>query len=1027
LLSDTDSNQNVPLPHQPTAPRRKVYSAKLDLSPDLTLSLFSIPELELGNDERHAVKELLTQLVDDGGEESEVKVSYISSGQWKEHSTNGVLFQGLDALRVLTELPEELENSGSDSLRGLVEITKFLLEILCKGQALPVLSESPSTDGLKLSIRWEVAFSNDSMREKFRTIASSLPPILTRTHLTPESYLQEFLQKSATLLCRTFTKSLTKEDPQYDGLRDGRLEKISEAFLLALEREFVDPPIVGNQLRRTLQEFQTWGRRYRLSSERPELTLHLKLREPKKGSEFWKLEPGLGVRLLPEKYLLASVLKEGETGVLGRYGYASVELDEMMLLMLTQQLEIFPLLSKTMSKEFASECNLLADEAYDFLTVRADELIKAGVVLDLPSWWQTSRSELSLSLKLSAQDASTAPQSAKPSTFGLAAIVDFEWNVALDGEELTQDEFELIVQTKKPLVFIRGRWVEINSKRMENTSRLLSPQKRKGQMRLVDALRQSNQLEEEGYLPVKRLQAEGWLAPLVNGETTSIPRRDQPKEFLGELREYQRQGLDWMKFLSDAGVGGCLADDMGLGKTVQFLALLLAEREEAVVNNETLLPTLLVVPMSILGNWVREVEKFAPSIKTLLHHGAERMMGGKFREEASKANLVLTTYALANRDEELLRGVDWHRVTLDEAQSIKNLNTKQSRSIRKLIDEQLTVIGRVRPVERLALTGTPLENHLEELFSIFDFLNPGYLGTLTEFRKSFSIPVERFKDRKRGEALSQMIRPLMLRRLKSDPAVITDLPEKIEIDEYVSLTPEQAALYQSILDELLPQVEEMKGIHRKGLILSVLTRLKQICNDPSLFLDEAQLKAGRSGKVERLKELLEVILDEGDVTLIFSQYAKMGGLLTKHLSEHFNQEVLFLHGSLTRNAREKLIERFNEETGPRIFVLSLKAGGYGLNLTRANQVIHFDQWWNPAVENQATDRVHRIGQKRTVQVRKLICQGTLEEKIAALSKDKKDLAEQIIGSTREYLTELSGKELRSLLSLSSSALREDVI
>ena len=247
------------------------------------------------------------------------------------------------------------------------------------------------------------------------------------------------------------------------------------------------------------------------------------------------------------------------------------------------------------------------------------------------------------------------------------------------------------------------------------------------------------------------------------------------------------------------------------------------------------------------------------------------------------------------------------------------------------------------------------------------------------------------------------------------------------MDEYVTLTPEQAGLYQSILDELLPQVEEMKGIHRKGLILSVLTRLKQICNDPGLFLDDGPLRPGRSGKVERLKELLEVILDEGDVTLIFSQYAKMGGLLTKHLSEHFNQEVLFLHGSLTRNARENLIKRFSEETGPRIFVLSLKAGGYGLNLTRANQVSHFDQWWNPAVENQATDRVHRIGQKRTVQVRKLICQGTLEEKISALSKDKRDLAEQIIGSTREYLTELSGKELRSLLSLSSAALREDII
>ena len=685
--------------------------------PSLAFSIFV-----LDNRSDDFTSKVFAALVEDGGEDNAITLGDSSRSQQSAEyarTFRAVTFKDLDALRILTEIPREIEEVATDSLRAAVEMTRFLLELLCKGQFLPILSDKIIGDRTQLTIRWEIAFANDALREKFRTIAGALPSILTRSHLTPESYLQEFLLQGATLLCRTFARSMTREDSRLDFLRDSAPEKVSEAFLLCLEKEFVPAPPLGNQLRRTLQEFQTWGRRYRLSSERPDLTLHLKLREPKKGSDQWRLEPGLGVKLLPDRYLLASQLKTGETGVLGRYGYHLAELDEIFIRKIVDEVEILPFLARTLDRDRTAACLISSEEAYDFLTVRSDELIRRGIILDLPSWWQSARPELSLNLKLSPTGTS-GPQSLRETKFGLSTLVDFQWSVALDGEELTQDEFELIVQTKKPLVFIRGRWVEINSRKLGNTARLISPDKRRGQMRLVDALRQSSQLEDEDYLPVKRLEADGWLAPLINGATTTIPRRDQPTQFLGELREYQRQGLDWMKFLSDAGIGGCLADDMGLGKTVQFLALLLAEREELEAQkmqfqngsfeqtgekiDRKLLPTLLVVPMSILGNWQRECEKFAPQLKVLLHHGADRLTGARFRDKASQSDLVLTTYSLAHRDEELLRNVEWQRITLDEAQSIKNLNTKQSRSIRKIIEEQLTVIGRERPVERLALT-----------------------------------------------------------------------------------------------------------------------------------------------------------------------------------------------------------------------------------------------------------------------------------------------------------------------------------
>lgn len=930
----------------------------------------------------------------------------VRDGKLSEILEEGVVVSGIEAFSFLTEQPE---NSSCDpSLLALIESTKFLIELLCHGQTLPIAREIDEKGILRVS--WDVAFSSDAFRHKFSQLAGSLPLSLTFPAPTPEAFLREFLQSGFTALASHFAKTC---EQLKDALENER-EPITRAFIEGLSGGPGKTVLERNlKAERAVQGFLTWGRSLRVTEGKPELALHLKLTEPKSVQGSWRLDYGLGVKLHPEKLALIEELRTGQT-VLHRLGFSQLELEQRLLLELAKAERIFPLLKRCLQDNRLKLLQLSPEEAYEMLNLRAPDLIKSGVVVDLPPWYAEKRPKLSLTLKLG-----SSLGTSRETTLGLQSLVDFKWAVSLDEEELTQDEFDLLVKSQKPFVYLRGRWVEVSQDKLLNARKLLN--KSEGQMRLVDALRTGANLDEENSLPVLRVEANGWLKPLLEGRG-GVPRVEQPAGFLGELREYQRQGLDWLVFLSEFGIGGCLADDMGLGKTVQFLALLMWERERQSVP-----PTLLVVPMSILGNWKRECDRFAPGLRVLIHHGADRLSGVAFGKAVGETDLVLTTYALACRDEELIRSTLWHRVALDEAQSIKNLNTKQSRSIRKLIDEQLTLVGRERPVERLALTGTPLENHLEELYSIFDFLNPGYLGSLSEFRRKFAIPVERYRDRSRAEALATLIKPLMLRRLKSDPLVISDLPEKIEIDEYVALTKEQASLYQSVVEDLLPQVDLLKGIHRKGFILSVITRLKQICDDPALFMGEQTLRAGRSGKVERLKELLETILAEGDSTLIFTQYAKMGELLREHLATTFNQDVLFLHGSLSRPAREKLLKRFYEDEKPQIFILSLKAGGFGLNLTKANQVIHFDHWWNPAVENQATDRAHRIGQTRSVQVRRLINQGTLEERIMALSNSKRELAEQVVGSTREYLTEMGQEELKALLELSISSIREDPV
>ncbi|GAC1351589.1 MAG: hypothetical protein NVSMB1_06060 [Polyangiales bacterium] len=446
---------------------------------------------------------------------------------------------------------------------------------------------------------------------------------------------------------------------------------------------------------------------------------------------------------------------------------------------------------------------------------------------------------------------------------------------------------------------------------------------------------------------------------------------------------------------------------MGLGKTVQYLAYLLGRVDAAPTNGR---PTLLVAPTSVVGNWEREIERFAPSLSVIRHYGADRLRNAA--EFPSKpGSMVLTTYGLLRRDAELLAQVDWSVVALDEAQNIKNAASATAHAARSL-----------RASHRFALTGTPVENRLAELWSIFEFANPGLLGPLETFRSEFAVPIERYGNSEAAERLRRIVGPFLLRRLKSDPAIIQDLPAKNEMKMICTLTREQATLYKAVVDEEMRRIEEASGIERRGRVLALLTFLKQICNHPAQYLSERGPLRDRSGKLARITEMLEEAIAAGDRALVFTQYREMGNRLVSHLEESLDCEVVFLHGGTPKNARDEMVRRFQDDPGgPRVFVLSLKAGGTGLNLTRASHVFHYDRWWNPAVEDQATDRAYRIGQKRAVQVHKLVCAGTVEEKVDRLLEQKRNLASKVVGSGEKWITEMGDSELRDLFALSTGA------
>lgn len=913
-----------------------------------------------------------------------------------------------------------------DDLAFLTRATHFAAALVARQQFLPGVERVGKTG----FARWKPIFSGsdaDRLGKLAKAMPSACRAMSPKADSPPEiaslTLLTSFLGGMVDHLVR-FSAAAEKLDPLPSRGRQKSpvFDSIHEQWLHALRS--LDGRMEENEaeLARFALQVEDWHRPV-TSSAASGFKLCFRLDEPGPGEE--GTPPGKRSRAMPQAhddwavhYLLQasddpSLLVPAEYAWTAKGRKASIlkrenfNAREYLLSALGQASGICPNIEASLKGSAPAGYPLDTNGAYEFLIQRAWALEQAGFGVLLPAWWTRKGTKL----KLSARAVVKSPKMQDKTGLSLDAIIQFNWELALGGEPLTFKELQELAKLKSPLVRVRGQWVELNPEEIQAAIDFWKHQA-EGKATVREALRMALGAHGiPGSIPFEGVKATGWIAKILSELEGRTPFAELgvPRRFEGTLRPYQVRGYSWLSFLSRLGLGACLADDMGLGKTIQTLSLLQKDWE---ANGGK--PVLLISPMSVVSNWRKEAARFTPDLPVMIHHGAARSRGKTFKSEAQKHALVISSYALLHRDFEVLKGVPWAGVVLDEAQNIKNPETKQAKAARALEADY-----------RVALTGTPVENNVGDLWSIMEFLNPGFLGSQSEFKRSFFIPIQANRDREATERLKRLTGPFVLRRLKTDKAIIADLPDKMEMKVFCTLTKEQASLYEAVVKDVAEALEASEGIQRKGIVLATLSKLKQVCNHPAQFLGDNSSIPNRSGKLARLTEMIEEILDIGDRTLIFTQFTEMGAIVRRHLQDSFGREVLFLHGGVSKTQRDRMVERFQaEENGPPIFVLSLKAGGTGLNLTKANHVFHFDRWWNPAVENQATDRAFRIGQVKNVQVHKFICAGTLEERIDEMIEKKKAISEGVVGAGEAWLTELSTTELKKLFALGRDAVAE---
>ena len=646
-------------------------------------------------------------------------------------------------------------------------------------------------------------------------------------------------------------------------------------------------------------------------------------------------------------------------------------------------------------------------EAYRFLQ-DIPIFEESGLVVRVPDWWKSTHPPRPVvNVKI---------DSRKKSGLSVKDLLDFSVNVTLEGEPLTESEIQRLLESVGGLVAIKGKWVEIDREKLAEALdhwKKVERETHQSGLSFFEGMRLLSGVGRQRDAESSPLQDHEWVglsAGAVLEETLKRLRSPEslasvdPPNLRAELRAYQKTGVSWLRFVTGLGLGHCLADDMGLGKTVQVIGLLLHRKTgrngDAPAHPK---PSLLVAPASLLANWKAELERFAPTMSFAIAHASAATNGSRLLEqqEARQADLVITTYGMLSRTT-WIRDHDWDLVILDEAQAIKNSGTRQSRAVKEL-----------KATARVAMTGTPVENRLSDLWSLFDFLNPGLLGGA----KAFANFVKQMEACASYHPLRTLVGPYILRRLKTDKKVIADLPDKVEMSAFCNLSREQAALYEQAVRDLEQKLDEVDGIQRRGLVLAQLMKLKQICNHPAQLVGSGDYTPGHSGKFQRLAEICEELSERQEKALIFTQFREITGPLAHFLENVFGRPGLVLHGGTAVAQRRRLVENFQSEDGPPFFVLSLKAGGTGLNLTQACHVIHFDRWWNPAVENQATDRTFRIGQTRNVLVHKFICRGTVEERIDQMIAEKTTLSGDVIDGAETLLTEMSDRQLLDFVRL----------
>ncbi|MCP9806811.1 DEAD/DEAH box helicase [Cyanobium sp. T1B-Tous] len=931
--------------------------------------------------------------------------------EWWPWQVEGWALDSANAGEWLSQLPLAGEHPEmADELRWWSHLQRWALSLIARGRWLPQLEEGKA--------RWLPLLNREDDRRRLEDLATGLPQVATCA-------LAAGPMGDPSLACRRPGSGRLRVASLLEALLEGQLragfspsteglDPLLTAWQKALGKGDGSLNLDEEELERLSIATHHW--REGVAGKVEPARTCLELFTPAEGEELWELRFGLQAEADPSlRVPAAAVWAAGDRGL--QMGEIAVpQPSELLLEGMGRALTVFDPIERGLDSATPETMQLTPAEAFVLVRTGAHQLRDVGVGVILPpslSGGLASRLGLSITAEL--------PQ--KSRGFTLGESLEWSWEFMIGGVTLTLRDLERLQAKRSPLVQHKGAWIELRPADLRNAERFCGADPG---LSLDDALRLTASDGDTFHrLPVHRFDAGPRLQAVLEQyhQQKAPDPLPAPPGFSGQLRPYQERGLGWLAFLHRFDQGACLADDMGLGKTIQLLAFL----QHLKAEEELKRPVLLVAPTSVLTNWKREAHGFTPELQVREHYGPRRPSSPEALKKALKGvDLVLTSYGLLQRDSELLESIDWQGLVIDEAQAIKNPSAKQSQAARDLARPGRHSKGGSR--FRIALTGTPVENRVSELWALMDFLNPKVLGDEPFFRQRYRLPIERYGDMASLRDLKARVGPFILRRLKTDKSIISDLPEKVELHEWVGLAPEQKKLYNRTVDESLDAIARAPLGQKHGQVLALLTKLKQICNHPALALKEdaeTVVAAGngafssRSAKLQRLEEILEEVIEAGDRALLFTQFAEWGLLLQAHLQRKWRQEVPFLYGSTSKTERQAMVDRFQDDPrGPQLFLLSLKAGGVGLNLTRASHVFHIDRWWNPAVENQATDRAYRIGQQNRVLVHKFITSGSVEEKIDRMIQEKSKLAEEIVGSGEDWLGGLDVGQLKDLVTLS---------
>lgn len=852
------------------------------------------------------------------------------------------------------------------------KLTQFVMKLIEKLYFIPTIK----TKGSMFRIVYEPIISNNQLARIINLFEENLPEDLFIDKNPPKNFVSDFIRN---YLNYVIYKFLSIKAYKFKNIKSGHY----------LIKDLEQKSVLKNQ--DLAENFSQWFDELYLGKYDVIPFFKINKIENKKDEhlDLFELKVHIKNRKTDEDVLIDELYTKEEV-----FGANASDISRIVEKQLNYAIRYMPELENLFEDEKKLSLTLNLNEVYKIITQTAYYLQKAQIEVVLPKELVNiviPRASINAKVKTArAGDLTDLFNNTSSTSISLDDILDFSYEIAIGDEKISKEEFEKLVATNEGLIKYNNKYVLVDKEESKKIFEQIAKanHSKLTRLELIHAS-MSGQLDQYDF------DYDEAFANIIKDFNKPI-EVSTPADLKGELRPYQQTGLKWLWTNISKGFGCCMADDMGLGKTIQVISLILKMKEE----NKLKKPVLVVCPTTLMGNWMKELEMFAPKIKAAIYHGIERQLD-------VKNDIILTTYAIMRIDIEELKKQGWSMVIVDEAQNIKNPDTAQTLAVKSIKSDI-----------KIAMTGTPVENRLTELWSIFDFINHGYLGALKEFQKSYAIPIERFKENSRATKLKMSVSPFVLRRLKTDKNVITDLPEKLVLNDYCYLSKPQAVLYEKTLNEMMEKISGFTGINRRGNIFKLITALKQICNHPYQFLKAGEMSKELSGKMEKCVSLVQNILDNEEKTLIFTQYKEMGNILCRVLNDECGIDPLFFHGSLNVAQREKLIEDFQNNPESKVMILSLKAGGTGLNLTSATNVIHYDLWWNPAVEDQATDRTYRIGQEKNVMVHRMITLGTFEEKIDEMLKSKKDLANMAVYEGEKIITELSDQEIYEIFTLS---------